>query len=484
MQTIGVRTLSNKLTQMRPAYWAILIMIAWGAGLLLTQTLRLDAFGIDESGARALLLNWTVSDRTITTALIFGIPDLRSLLFLPLGAYWPGSMIAAKVFTMLIAFAAVYGCYRWSKRQFGAESAMIGAGLFLISPGLIGQIDQIGTGPFLLLALIGCAWLDHRYRQAQRPLGGWFFLQLLLMAFAVSLHPMGLALPIALLWHWHVDPVDERQQKHIYVGVIIAVFVEILLRMGWGDMIWLANPLPALEDALTGHLLAHSSISLILAGVMVLFVCFTLFANRRLAGHDIPFTALMLACLIGSLSGNTAWSSVMLATFLFTGMDQLIKLNEAFPGQGLMAKRGLILGCAFFASLLFLQSIKEHQIRNIGDQLDHIDQLTISLLDEIKDRPVDETVVMSQWPGRTMLIMKRPVLPLPPVFSDGDTLLKNIKGISHLMFNPFDPNNRQLRNNLSEVSSRTRTLTLQKDGVIIEIISATNASADGSGEKE
>jgi len=468
-----------ELTRMRPAYWAVLVLIGWGAGLIFTHSLRLDAFGIDEAAARALLLNWSVSDRVISTVFVFGLPDLRSLLFLPLGLYWPGSLLAAKVFTLLMAFLATYSLYRWTQRRAGAEAALIAGGLFLLSPGLLTQIDSIGSGPYLLLAFSMGAWLDHRYRQAQRPLGGWFFLQLLLIAFIVSLHPIGLAYPIALLLSWYRNPVDERQQRHLYIGAVLAISFEFILRMGWGGTVsWLANPLSFLQSAISGAMLAGSDLGLIFSVLAAALLLLTIASVRRQLADDVLLSSLTLATIGGLFVSDANWGLVATAALLFLGAPGLIAVNEAVPGHGLMAKRGIVLGLSFLLSLLFLQADKAHHLRVEGDQLGDTDQLILALVEEIKDTPVDETVVMSQWPGKTMLVIKRPVLPLPPSSDNGETLLKNIKGISHLMFDPFDPENHQLRANIAQVSTRTKTLTLQKDGVIIEIEKPASKTAD------
>lgn len=459
-----------QLTRMRPVYWAVLVGIAWGAALIFSHSLRFDAFGVDEAAAHALLLNWSVSDRVISTVFVFGLPDLRCLLFLPLGLYWPGSLLAAKVFSLLMAFLATYALYRWSQRRVGPEAALIASGLFLIAPGLLTQIDSLGSGPYLLLSFAVGAWLDHRYRQAHRPLGGWFFLQLMLIAFVVSLHPIGLAYPAALILTWHRNPVDERQQKHIYIGVVFAITFEFILRMGWGDnLIWLENPMPALQSAISGALLTGTDFGLIAAVLAAVMLLGALIPIRRELGNDLLLAALVLASVAGLVVGNADWALVATAALLFVGAPGLIAANEAIPGHGLMAKRGLVLGLCFLLSLLFLQADKAHHLRIEGDQLGDVDQLILALVDEIKNTPVDDTLVMSQWPGKTMLVIKRPVLPLPPSFPDGETLLKNIQGVSHLMFDPFAEANHQLKANLSQISSQTETLTLQKDGVIVLI---------------
>lgn len=123
------------------------------------------------------------------------------------------------------------------------ETANIAAALLLISPLLIKQIDAIGIGVFLLLAYSVGAWLDNRYRQAQRPLGGWFFVQLIWVGVTVTIHPAGLAYPIALAWCWYKNPVDHRQRRHVFLGsALVTVFI-VAVRGGWQSLDWLQNPM-------------------------------------------------------------------------------------------------------------------------------------------------------------------------------------------------------------------------------------------------
>ena len=67
---------------------------------------------------------WSLSDRVISTAFVMGVADLRALIYLPLGLYWPGSILAAKVYTLILGFLAVFGLYRWQKRRGSGEAAL------------------------------------------------------------------------------------------------------------------------------------------------------------------------------------------------------------------------------------------------------------------------------------------------------------------------------------------------------------------------
>jgi len=73
--------------EIKPRYWALITLLLWGTLLLTAGLLRFDAYGINEAASRAILLGWSVADKIISTAFIFGFPDLRALLFIPLGLY-------------------------------------------------------------------------------------------------------------------------------------------------------------------------------------------------------------------------------------------------------------------------------------------------------------------------------------------------------------------------------------------------------------
>ena len=103
-----------------------------------------------------------MADHVVNPIVVFGLPDLRVLLFAPLGIYWTGSIIAVKVFTSLIAFAASLLLYRWARRTMGEEVALIGTGLLLIAPLTFSQINSVGIGPFLLLLFaLGHGWTTN-----------------------------------------------------------------------------------------------------------------------------------------------------------------------------------------------------------------------------------------------------------------------------------------------------------------------------------
>ena len=76
-----------------------LLLLPWG--VLVAITLHTDPYGLTEEGAKALLLAWSIGDAVASAAFTLGAPDIRVILFLPLGFLWPGQVIAAKVFAGL-----------------------------------------------------------------------------------------------------------------------------------------------------------------------------------------------------------------------------------------------------------------------------------------------------------------------------------------------------------------------------------------------
>jgi len=60
--------------------------------------------------------------------------------------------------------------------------------------------------------------------------------------------------------------------------------------------------------------------------------------------------------------------------------------------------------------------------------------------------------------------------------------MENIQGVTHLIFDPRDPANKSLAENLAAVSGATETLALQEGGAILRIknpAAATTTPAAG-----
>jgi len=461
--------LSKISFQMTPKYWALIALLTWGAAIIATGMLRFDAFAIEEEAARALLLVWSVVDRIINPIFVLGMPDLRSLLFVPVGIYWPGSVTAAKVFTLIISFTGCMFLYRWSRRHHSDESALIASALFLLSPLLISQVDTLATAPFLLMIFGIGTWLDQAYRRSERVLGGWFFVQMLTILIAVSIHPMALAYPLALILEWFRNPIEDRQQKHIYIGAALAIIFSQLLHSGW-DVQWFSNPLIPLSTMFLGQAamsLGHWSIGLFSLAIL----CALLFANRKLLITDLLGRTLLLALVIGMLSADASWSLIALSMILFLATAALINFNRRLGSHNFLGQRGLVMLVLFITTTLFMQGNKAQHDAIASNLLSSQDLLIQTLAIELEDIDDESILVMSEWPGRTMIAIKRPVVPLPPEYDDTQTFLKNIKGITHIIFNPARPENATLRRHLANLSAISETLTLQEGGAIITISS-------------
>ena len=455
-------------------------MLAWGAVILALHMLRLDTYGINEAAARALLLGWSIVDQVVSPTVVTGFPDFRALLFFPVGLYWPGSIIAVKVFTMLITFAGGVMFYKWNRQYADDEAALLATGLLLIAPLTLQQIDSLGTGPYLLLAFALGHWLDQAYRRTNRQFGSWYFLQLIITMIAVSVHPIGLAYPLSLMWEWHVNPLDQRQKKQTFIGVLIAVVFVLLLRKGWSTQVWLNNPYNVFTDFIFGFE-PDRSVYLAIAALTLVVIAIDL----RKMFADIIGRMLLFGFVIGLFAADSSWAFISMATLLYCGIPRLISANETLGIAGFMGQRGLVLVIMFLLALLFMQSDKGYRSAVARNALLPVDRLILTLETELEDVPEDENIlIMSQWPGRTMLAVKRPSLPLPPVYKDPATLLKNIKGTTHVIFDPFNPANKPLADQLFAAAGATKTISLQEGGVILRILDTNNAGDEGTSTKE
>ena len=192
---------ANLFSRLPPRFPGYVALLIWG--ILALFLFRQDALNIDEGAARSLLLVWSVADQIASSAVHFGTPDLRIFLFIPAGFIWTGSIFAAKIFSVFFMALAAWLLYSWKQNQSDAETALIATGLLLISPLTLTLIDTLAPGVYLLLAAVLGSWLDRAYRSSPLPFGGWYFAQLFISVLSVSLHPVGLAYPLALLWSWH-----------------------------------------------------------------------------------------------------------------------------------------------------------------------------------------------------------------------------------------------------------------------------------------
>ncbi len=451
-------------------YWLPLTLAAWTALVLLTGQIRSDNFGLDEGAARALLLTWTLAEQITNPIALMGAPDLRALIYLPMGIYWPGSLLALKVYTLILAFIGIWALMRWSQSHKESESALIATGLLLVSPFLFKNINAAATGPYLLLAFGLSWWVDQAYRASTRPLGAWYFVQMLIAAVAISLHPAGLALPIALLWHWRHNPTDQRRQKLIYAGVAAVFIIMLSTQLGWVNLNWFKNPMQALNYA-TLHLSMDEPLT---AGYFLGFILLGVFAlvawsDRDFIKRDFLTTQLFSASVLGLLAADIGWTLILWSYLLYRGLPQLIRLHARIPANNFLGQRGLVMVLIFILATLFMRADRLESTA-LSEGITNVeDELIQSLAEKYKDKETLQLRIASQWPARTMLITRRDTFRLPPEVSDGTKLAQITQGLTHIVFNHNDPLNAHLSRNIAELGNKMKTLAIQPGGVIIEV---------------
>ncbi len=462
-------------------HWGWLVLLLWGGGILSLGLLRFDPYGIEESAARGLLLVWSIGDRVLNPLVTLGIPDFRVLLFLPLGFYWPGSIIAAKVYTLLLAFGAVALLYKWCVRESSTEVAQIACALLLISPLLLNQIDAVGAGIYLLLMFTVAEWLDRRYRKIRRPLGGWFFMQLLWTGHAITIHPMGLAYPLALGWHWNRSPLDERQQRHVFIGLALVIGVVLGVRGGWEHVSWLADPILPLAQSFQAIIGVTGEPSLFLGWLLALLGIALILIDRRFLLENFLGSILLGALLIGAFAADVPWALMLYTFVLVRGVHYLIRINQSLGGYGLIRQRGLVIVAFFTLATTSMLADKARHLAIEENQLGPQDHLLRWLVQDAEDNDLRLSVA-SQWPGRTLLATRQDTFPLPPAQGlDGEAFLKSIEGITHLVFDPFTPGNKPLADLLSTIPDRAKTAQLNPAGVVVVIVPPPPAATEATG---
>lgn len=466
----------NLFSRVPDRYWTYFALTVWGA--LTLAVLRADPYGLDEGGARALLLVWSVSDQVASGVVTFGAPDFRALILAPVGVLWTGKVFAAKVFTVLLMAGAARLFYLGRERTGGAESALLSTGLLLLSPLTLLQIDGLAPGPFLLLMFVAGWFLDQAYRANPRPFGGWYFAQLLVTLVVVSLHPAGLAYPAALLWGWYRDPIDKRQQRQFYAGTIFVVIFALLFGMGWSDLDWFHNPLMSLAEVSLGASATDGTALRWIVGSATLLALVSVAATQfRILWPDFTGRVLLTGSVFGAISADGTWGMVALATLLYAGFP--ILLCRSATAGGFWRQRGSAMVLLLVLSTVFMLSNRAHYQLNRQGELASQDRLIATLSERAasakkaadadeEGKAVAHFRVASQWPGRTMIACRCDTLPLPPAAKDPEAQLKMLRSISYLVFDPQDPRYAALARNLALLGGGlAETVALQRGAVIV-----------------
>ena len=460
-------------------YWGYLALLAWGVIALFL--LRQGPYALDEGAAKALLLDWSIGDQVANSVVTLGTPDMRALLWLPLGFLWPGQVFAAKVVTVLIMAMTAAALFLWRRRQGTEEEALLTTGLLLIAPLTLQQIDSLSPGVVLLAAFMAGALLDRAYRDTPRTFAGLFFAQMALCAFSVSLHPAGLAYPLSLAWSWRAQPLDRTQQRAFHAGIALVSLLTLVLRMGWHDLGAWQNPIINASALLWGPNLQGGDPTLgdWVTGLLLSGLLLTVIAHqRRQLWGDFMGRNLLLGVAFGAFLCDAVWGFLALALLLYGGLPWLLKPRAALLRQGFLVQRGWI-----WVLLLLLCTIDTQADRAWAVEVRHAvlsdqDQLIRTFAEDVeqgrklleeKNQPFPQIRIASQWPARTMVACRCDALPLPPAARDAQTQLAMLRGLSHLMLLPSASKNLGLAENLSLLGTEVETVSLQPGGVILRI---------------
>ncbi len=463
--------LSNIREHVSPRHAGLLglCVLAW----VYMALFRYDLYGIEEAAARALLINWSIIHQVASPIALFGVPDMRGFFFVLLDLHWAGSLIAAKVFTMLVLFATTLLLYRWGERTHGAESTMIACGLLLLLPISIMQTDAVGGGVYLLMALLVIAWLNKNIQAAEFHLPGQIFLQGVLIAFAISIHAMGLAaaLVLAVLWFFDSD-VLPKKRRNVLIAIAISVTIPLLLRMGWPDFEGMTMDfLPFVSTAFLGPDLLPVAMStrtgVGLIAAVLLAATFIAHAMRRTSD---PFSLfLMVGLIVGSFHINAVWLFMAVVTLLYLGAPVLIDMNQHFGWQGIVGQRGAVLLLVFVTATMAMISDRHYRMIEQQHLLTETDQLIAKLTTETGNKN-HRFLAASEWPARTMLAVKRDVFPLPygREGDDPQVFLQRIQGVTHFIFDPTKAINKGLVRQFSALNPYYETIALSHNGVILK----------------
>jgi len=450
-------------------YWMLIVLAIWGSALLGFGLLRLDTFGLDEGAAHALLLIWSVSDQIINSSVTFGGPDFRGLLFLPLGLYWPGSILAAKVFTALFMFVAAMTLYIWSRDTSSQETALISTGLLLIVPATILQIDAIGVGPYCLFLFAMGFILDKKYRASPHSISSLYFIQMLLVATTISLHPMGLAYPLAIAWHWYINPKSNKQQKQVWIGLVITAFFVTAMQTGWISIAWFSNPLNTIGIAFFGHTPLATALPSWKAGLLpILLIAFLLFRDIRHFSDNFMLTCLILAIIIGFVAADLNWSLVAMTYLIYRGIPLIISLNSRIKSQSFAGQRGIVMAVLFIFTTIFMQAEKTYANYVASGILAPEDEVIKAIAKEASDHDKD-FLAASQWPARTMVACRRDILPIPTNPVNEEQLLKSFNKLTHMVFDHNNPKNSDLAQLLAKHANLTETTAILAGGVVVKV---------------
>ncbi len=487
-------------------FWAVAILVLWGLGVV--ALLDRTPYGLDEATARALLVLWSASDHVAAPVVTLSVPDFRALFLLPAGILFSGSLIAAKLATLLYLVAAVLLLFLRRRAQGDTEAPLLASGLLLLSPVAIDAIDHVAVGPYLLVTFLAGAWADESYRTHRLRFGGFFFAQLLFSIAAITLHPAGLAYPLVLLWSWLRNPPPEpqargvipgRERTHVLLGLLVAMLLGIALAWGWPLQHWFGNPVHALGAG--GFAFPRENLSMgatpwLLGALVATALAVVVVGMRRWLRDDRFAATLVLATAIGLTTGDSTFTLFAFVLILYWGFPRLLRVHVGHaqsPAGGFASQRGMAFAALLVLSTAFLVIDRGHYSNErLGLQtLSPHDQLISALSDAVQaeqakreserrpgimteaDRARASVKVASQWPGRTMIACGCSTLPLPPASRDLRSFAANLHGLDFVIFDPRTPQNRPLAQDFAMLGgANSTTVALQEGGVVLRLVAA------------
>lgn len=486
--------MNNWISKTPQKCWAYTALSIWAA--LCFVLLHKTSYGIDEGAAQALLLVWSIADNVVSPIVTLGFPDFRAVFLSPAGFLWTGDVLPAKVVTILIMSIAAWAFHTWRLQKNESESALLATGLLMISPLLLVQIDTLSVAPFLLFSFAFGAWSDQAYRESQKAFSGMYFSQIFLSLVCITLHPIGFAYPLALLWSWYKNPLDKKHQTYIFTGIGASILLALILTSGWRHIVWFANPLKSLSGLLLEPVSAEDLGTFHwIAGIgMLAILLLVIWKQAKHLWADFLGRTLLIGLAIGIFTGDEIFGIVALATCLYWGLPLLLNKPTA-PQGGFWQQRGIVLLLTMFLATTCMVSSKlRYQSLQTAD-LSPRDNLIKALAEDsglfLNEEPAQETSaakknirVASQWPALTMLACRCDALPLPPNAKDSDALFDMLHGVNYLIFDPRDPVNSSLAHNLSFMDAgKVETIVLQKGGVIVQVKTPLTVTPSVAGPK-
>ena len=462
----------------------ILVLLPWA--VLVGIALRTDAYGLTEEGAKALLLAWSIGDAVASAAFTLGAPDIRVILFLPLGFLWPGQVIAAKVLTLLAMAGAGMALYRWRARETQEEAALLATGLLLIAPLTIDAVNSLSAAPFLLAIAAAATSLNRKLAADKGALGGWFFAQILACAAAVSMHPAGLAYPVMLFFLWWRTAPDQRHREYFLIGIPLIVVLVIAMRLGWSGALWLQNPLPSAAAIFSGGRADGPPSNAALVGGFALIAATAAVAwheHRRLLA-DLTGGTLLLGAIFGAIAADRSWALLLFALLLYGGIPWLLRALQTLAGHGILVQRGWLWVILFLICTLFMRTNKSDFEASRDNRLAADDQLIRDFAEGLNslraaggaggaggagaEQAAKPIVVASSWPARTSIACRCDGLPLPPAASDPPSQLAMMRGVSYVILADV-ADNRALGFNFAQLGPQIDVLAREPGGVILRL---------------